>query len=71
MACPKYLPITDPRQLFRCSPTRDCRDSEVSHEEPQIKGQRHLQSQVENSISSLGISPLHSLPWQVQEIHKL
>lgn len=62
MACPKYSPIIDPRRLFRCPLTRDCQDNEVSHEEPQIKVQKHLQSQIKNSISSLGISQLHSLP---------
>jgi len=62
MACPEYSPIIDPRRLFRCSLTRDCWDSEVSHEEPQIKVQKHLQSQIKNSISSLGISRFHSLP---------
>lgn len=62
VACPKYSPIIDPRQLFRCSPTCDCLDSKVTHKESWIKGQKHLQSQIENSINFLGMSLLHSLP---------
>lgn len=62
MPASKYSPITDPRQLFRNSPTRDCQGSKkVTHEESWIKGQKHLRSQIQNSISFLGISLLKSL----------
>lgn len=62
MACPKYSPIIDPRQLLRYFLTHDCRDSKVTHKESWIKGQKQLQSLIENSTGFPSMSPPHSLP---------